>query len=593
MQTADFNMEFGVPTWFGPSDSGLFGWHHYPSNTKKNAAVIICAPFGHEYMVTYRSLRKLAGHLADHGYHTFRFDYHGTGDSIGLASDQGRLEAWTVSTSFAVSEVRRVSKCDKVILIGLRLGATIAALVSKRSNVDSIIMLNPVVSGRKYARELVAFAGMKNAQTDSSGHTVISEVVGYPLTDETKHELSKIDLIQPNSCRIKKCLIIARSDLPGGETKLASALHAEGVNVQLKDDLGFSGMLSDDAYDSKVPETLWTMVSDWISENYALGSDGPFANVPMSSQETKFRLGPAEIIEKVIILNGVTAIITAPADQVHFERPTILISNTGANHRVGNHRLCVNMARSWCARGFMVIRYDRPGTGDSLIRPGGSENDIYSSSGLAALRELMDFIEDNYGTSGFILAGLCSGAYFSYQAAIDDHRVKGLLMINPLTYHWREGDSIARPERRVIYKSTDFYLDAVKKTDTWRRLFKGHIDLGGIATTLGNRVIKKANNQWRTSLAWALRHEPAVSVVGQSFIDLESRGVEIFMVFDAAEGGIDLMETHMQKNAGLMRNRRRFRLEIVPGADHTFTPLWSQSHIINMIGEHFYSRFSG
>jgi pimeloyl-ACP methyl ester carboxylesterase len=466
-------------------------------------------------------------------------------------------------------------------------------MASKRCRIDGLVLLNPVISGRKYARELVAFAGMKNASIDSSGHTVTSEVVGYALTDETKHDLSKIDLKEPGSCRVNRCLLIARSDLPGGETNLAKVLEADGVTTQVIEHQEFAAMLSDDAYDSKVPDELWTKVLDWACEAYPEVTVETSPLNRAASNETKFTINNTEIIERVLVLNGVTAILTFQANQSDTELPTILISNTGANHRVGNHRLCVSMARTWCARGFRVIRYDRPGTGDSQTQPGGRENDIYSSSGISALQSLMDFCRDDHDATRFILAGLCSGAYFSYQTAIIDERVKGLLMINPLTYHWREGDSVARPERRTTYKSTNFYLGAVTKTETWRRLFRRQIDLGGIASTLGNRVLQRASSQWRTSLAWALRHEAAVSPVGQTFLDLEGRGVDVFMIFDAAEGGIDLMEEHMQKNAGLMRSRLRFRLEIIPGADHTFTPLWSQTHLINMIADHFQRRFGG
>ncbi|MBM4250678.1 MAG: alpha/beta fold hydrolase [Deltaproteobacteria bacterium] len=588
---ADFERAFGRPTWFGPSDSPLFGWHHMASEPQRSVAAVICAPFGHEYMVVHRSLRKLGALMASHGFHTLRFDYHGTGDSTGLASDPGRLEAWIQSTCHAVTEVRRASRCDQVMLIGLRLGATIAALASKRCRVDGLIMLSPVINGRKYTRELVAFAGMKNVATDNSGHTVISEVVGYPLTDETKHELSKIDLSYPGSCRVNQCLLVSRADLPSSENKLAASLTADGVTTKTIEDSGFASLLTDDAYDAQVPEELWTKVASWACGTYPdFQTALPITPTAMTSKVTFVSQGQ-EISERVFVLHGVTAILTTAITEPDHNLPTILISNTGANHRVGNHRLCVTMARTWCALGFRVIRYDRPGTGDSLNPPGSSENDIYATSGVGALVSLMNFCEQDHGAPSFILAGLCSGAYFSYQTALLDRRAQGLLMINPLTYHWREGDSVARPERRSTYKSTRFYLAAATRPSTWRRLLRREIDFGGIASTLGSRVLQRATHQWRASLAWALRHEPSVSPIGQSFLDLEGRGVTIFMIFDAAEGGIDLMEEHMHKNAGLMRQRPLFRLEIIPGADHTFTPLWSQSHLVTMIADHLHHRF--
>jgi hypothetical protein len=98
--------------------------------------------------------------------------------------------------------------------------------------------------------------------------------------------------------------------------------------------------------------------------------------------------------------------------------------------------------------------------------------------------------------------------------------------------------------------------------------------------------------RWRRALSWALRHDSLVSDVGKSFLALERRGTEILMVFDANEGGIDLMEEHLRPKASLMRKSKTFRLEIIRDADHTFTPLWAQAHLCETVGEHWQNRFS-
>ena len=584
------NDGFGQPRWFGDHQRPLFGWLHLPPAVTRNAALVLCAPFGHEYMVVYRAYRKLAAQLAAAGFPVLRFDYDGTGDSAGLATDAQRISSWQGSIISAVSEIRQTTGIEQVVLFGTRLGALLAASVASKANTDSLIMLGPVLSGRQYTRELLAFRGMNI--TDTSGNTpaATEEVVGYPLTQETKDDLGKLDLTKLNGQILKRILIIPRDDIQSNERRIAEALMADGTAVEIKTISGYSNLMKDDALDSQVPETIWAYITEWMSDQYPDTSNYNKTNFTANSVCTFLHNGQ-EISEEVLCVNGNTGILTESKILTQSEvRPTIIITNTGANHRVGNHRLCVTMARSWALRRFRVIRFDRPGMGDSVAPIGVAENEIYSSSGLLSLISLMDYMSDRFKSDLFILAGLCSGGYFSYQAALSDKRVVGLLMINPLTYQWRDGDTLLIPNRQ-IYKSTRFYLRTSVQKETWLRLIRGQINWKGIVGAISRRMSQRIIATWRTAISRRLHHETKLSEVARNFISLESRGTEIFMIFDSSEGGIDLMEEHLGKGARLMIKRKKFRIEFIDQADHTFTPIWAQSYVCDLIGEHWAQRF--
>ena len=51
------------------------------------------------------------------------------------------------------------------------------------------------------------------------------------------------------------------------------------------------------------------------------------------------------------------------------------------------------------------------------------------------------------------------------------------------------------------------------------------------------------------------------------------------------------MEEHLGKRARLMVKRKNFRIEFVDQADHTFTPIWSQSYLCDLVGDHWVERF--
>src|ERR1700751_5059146 len=91
-----------VPTFFGPSDSPLFGVVHLPVDNHIRGGVVICGSLGKEGMDSVRLHRILADSLARRGFGVLRFDYLGLGDS---AYAQGRDDAvpdWVASVGHAL-----------------------------------------------------------------------------------------------------------------------------------------------------------------------------------------------------------------------------------------------------------------------------------------------------------------------------------------------------------------------------------------------------------------------------------------------------------------------------------------------------------
>lgn len=117
--------------YFGSSQRPLFGLRHAPSGAARQTAVLVCPPWGPEYMRSYRGLRMVATRLAAAGYETLRFDYSGTGDSEGMALD-ARLEHWLDDIATAAAELRDLSGCGRIALLGLRSGALLAAAAQAR-----------------------------------------------------------------------------------------------------------------------------------------------------------------------------------------------------------------------------------------------------------------------------------------------------------------------------------------------------------------------------------------------------------------------------------------------------------------------------
>src|SRR6202163_5118052 len=180
------------PIYFDSGDDKLFGWLHQPvSGHTADVGLVICKPFGYEVMCSHTSLRAFADSAAEMGVPALRFDYCGTGDSADIEPQADQLQVWTKDVLAAIAELQRRTGVERVCLFGLRLGALLAALAASQSeSVSSLVLIAPVISGRRYLRELrmTQLAAQFGKQpVDSSGTmpAEASEFSGYPLSAAT------------------------------------------------------------------------------------------------------------------------------------------------------------------------------------------------------------------------------------------------------------------------------------------------------------------------------------------------------------------------------------------------------------------------
>jgi len=118
--------------------------------------------------------------------------------------------------------------------------------------------------------------------------------------------------------------------------------------------------------------------------------------------------------------------------EVRRHEQAILLLSPGIKSHVAPHRLYVKMANRFCALGFVVLRVDPEGLGDSegeideyLVA------DVYGSVELGRLVndtiDVMDWMQLNHGIGSFILSGLCGGAITGLLTGAIDKRVASLL----------------------------------------------------------------------------------------------------------------------------------------------------------------------
>jgi len=210
--------------YFGDGERSMLGTLHNPQRLRpRSAAVLLCNPFGEEAARAHRIYRVLATQLERAGYPSLRFDYSGTGDSLGDAEDTS-VARWLEDVGAAGDELRTASGAKRLVVVGLRLGATLAALATSRGTLRPrhLLLWDPVVDGAAYLRELAtAHRGYMRSELvgwvdrlEVSDQGFPSEAFGAAIPPRLRDELAAIDLAA-ESLRAELITVIRTHDGAG------------------------------------------------------------------------------------------------------------------------------------------------------------------------------------------------------------------------------------------------------------------------------------------------------------------------------------------------------------------------------------------
>lgn len=589
----------GTPLYFGTAERPLFGMIHRPATgtSRGDVGVVVCNPFGYEQICAHRSLRHLAERLAADGTPALRFDYDGTGDSAGSDWDAERLLAWVKSVHHAIAAMLCEPGISGVAVVGVRLGALVGALGSLGQDaVRGYAAVAPVVNGKAYVRELKALQRtlhLTEAPTDAKKHEGVEEAVGFVLTADTRSSLSAVDLLKLERPPARRVLLVDRDDFPPNE-KLASHLTELGAEVARERLPGTVEMLAD-PHKNKVPDAMWNAVVTWVRELRAASApavDGAAREDQTQASFPAARAAGRAIVERATFVDPerrLFAVVSAPAGpdgQPDLRGGRALLwLNAGSIAHIGPNRMTVALARSFASDGWVVVRMDVSGIGESAPAPGEEENVVYTERSRADTRAALGFLRD-LGAKESHAIGLCSGAYNALKAAVAGQAWDTVVMVNPATFFWKPGMSLDFEYRESrVKREASRYKRAALDPKSWLKLLRGKVKVEALVQILSRRAVAIAETSAREIARRVGR--PMPDDLGAELETVAKRGVPMHFVFASGEPGLELLETQGGGVARRLRARGRITLEIIEGPDHTFTPLWAQEKLASVLARHF------
>ena len=593
----------GKAIYFDSGEHKLFGWLHLPEGgPRADLGLVICAPFGYEAVCAHRSIRAFAEMAAAQGVPALRFDFLGTGDSADIQPEADQLELWTADVTAAVGELRQRTGVPQVCLLGLRLGATLATLAARRTEaVTSLVLIAPVISGRRYLRELKTRRLVASDKSRQDVHVAGGgpmEVSGYTLSAASVAALARIDLNEPNPSASPEILVIDGSTLPTS-ARWSETLSARGVRAKYVVLPGLTEMIMTAPQFAKIPRQMLAATRDWLTRVdhspdpgwESQGAEHPDSGLAATLAVLKLPDSGAAAFDRMTehpVLFGsddaLFGIVTEPL-KGEVRRRAVIFLNAGADYHVGPGGLYVALARRWASRGYVVLRMDLGGIGDSATIAGSPNDDVFPPAALDDIRAAIGYIQEHYGTGDISLAGLCSGAYHALRAAASMLPVSRILMINPQNYFWDEGTTVNDMQVAELVRNPGLYRERMFSLSVWKRLLTGQVNIAYISKIYARRLLLALETNLRDLARRLHIHIPGD--LGWEIEQIGARGVRLVFLFARGEPGIDLLK--IQGGSSVNRLGDRCRIHLIDHADHVFSQSGPRSALEKVLSDELFA----
>lgn len=265
--------------------------------------------------------------------------------------------------------------------------------------------------------------------------------------------------------------------------------------------------------------------------------------------------------------NSLVGIVTKPDNLIN-KKIAVIILNAGFLHRVGPNRIYVKLARKIAQIGFLVMRFDFSGIGDSYRS---ETNEHYIERQLEEINEAMDYLSSKCNIHKFIIAGLCSGGDMAFEAATKNHRVAGLIGINgnyidQMTIKNLNSVISGRTQAR-------YYKKKILDVQSWLRLIHGKSDFKKIFRIIRdkfNRILSSNNKQ-------DLPKDDLLNAINE----ISKRQIKVLLIYSEGSEGYDIFTLLLDRIIRLNLSSSLIDIQIIKNSDHTFSLLEKQNKLID------------
>ena len=518
-------------------DGHIGALHRPTAQTPRGVTVVLCPPVGRDARCAYRPLFLFAEALAAQGVPVLRYDHAGDGDSLSLDAEIDRWPLWSAGLEQAAAFARAHTGAQRLVLAGLRIGASLAASAARSVKPDGLILLAPLSTGRAWVRELQVAGGMVGMKPAADGSI---DIDGLRLSSATVASLNDLDLRRQESIGVETFLA-----MPTADARLAASLGPKVRAVRFD---GYAELFRE-AHLNAPPGAVFEAAAAWLEGFAAATPDAAPAPPPPPA-----RLVAEDWTDWPVSfgadLRGVLCLPARPAPG-----PAVIIGNTGGDPRAGIGSFAARACRALASRGVAALRFDFAGLGESAS-PDSWRAHLYETDHTPDFRAAADLLAQK-GYGDVALVGVCTGGYQALRAGVADDRFRRIMTINSWLI-WRPGDSLemkpvgesVRPEVNVL---------ALAQASGWRRLLSGEIDprmaLASVLRRLGRLFRLKP-------------HDAACRTARAEIARLAAGGAKVRVVIGRYDATLEETEQDFGLHGRWLARQPGFEVAMIRNLDH-------------------------
>lgn len=508
--------------------------------------VLIVPPFGIEHAASDRFLRTLADYIARVGHVALTIEPVGTGDSSDLSEDVDLVEAYHQAVTAGIDVL--CSLGTQVIVVGLRFGALAVASsfarTGPRESVSGVALIEPVLRGRNYRRELL----LLGASTSEGLADGWAAPAGSVLRPADLDAINVLSLAEHPACA--KNLLLVHGPLTPIPTTIVEAWTAtasvEDISVLLDQ------LVLDDPESGRVPSELITGIAEWVDRLPPPCSSADPDHTDIAAP-IPFEITTPSWSEDVVTLamsdgEVLYGIHTSPS-----ATPVagVVLLSTGTNPRFGPARLHAVLARRLAGHGIATLRVERRGAGVE-----GGTLDAYDPLHIDDVRVIDAAAPEILGTANTVIAGMCSGAWSSWHAMLGGLRSSTVVLINQIIFG-EDSWNLSEGSPAIAVKTRHSLGDPSR----WKAALRGEV-----------RVTRSARNLARyASLTARNRFGSGFHGLSEDLETLGTHRAKVHFIFDEHESGLVYLKMHGSAELPRLTDSGRVTISTVSGAGHVFS----------------------
>jgi pimeloyl-ACP methyl ester carboxylesterase len=252
-------------------------------------------------------------------------------------------------------------------------------------------------------------------------------------------------------------------------------------------------------------------------------------------------------------------VVSLPASSAATRDHAVVIVNVGVIHRVGPNRLHVQLARQLASDGFVTLRFDLSGIGDSEPR----RDRVVPDAVRQDVSDALSYLQASFKATSFVLVGLCSGANTSLRFARLHPGVVAAVLLDP-----------------YFCKTPGFYLRhygrRLLRWESWRNALTGRG---------GHWRMRDSLEESQTPPGDGLIAPPRVipkAEMEEGIAELTERGVQLLHVFTGGHEGYN-HKGQFWEAFPRFRGKPGIQVEFLASSDHTFRRSANRRAVIALI----------